>query len=431
MEPELSKEAIRREKERLRKKQQRQRLRDEGQISDKPMKMKLIISHICEGKKTRVNLHDFGITLDMIPCDHSKIHPDVLDELKRSCGTNVVPPVEQPQEVTHKAMSLSEAEQVFDQAKNEGSITKDTCDTYKRNMSSIIKLMCCSEDDIIHCFKQYDQVFASLREAYKKVRTYKKMITPIISLGKYSKYFAEQVDIDKYRQEMSDERVVLAQQEKDIADEGSTVPWSSYVELRKQLGIDEPDSVRYLVLCLYTMIPPVRDNYGNVLIIQDGQDETPEEQNRYYPTSGRLVIGEYKTGKYYGIIDEVLPKRLQQIISQSLVSHPRRYLITKSWSYDNVYDSVKGGKLSAFITGHFVSCNINMIRHSCETYVDQVHSKFSLGELDLIRKIMGHSSRMGDLYSRRQTEDSIDYASKGSMGSNILESISCKLGGYM
>lgn len=422
---------IRREKDRLKKRRNRQELRDRGEISDQSTKVHGIIQRICLGKKTRVTLKDYGITLDMIPCDHSTIHPDVLDELQGVLPVTVAvesapPASSQPKPrkltVVIRGLSLAEAHQIFDQAQNDGYITKATCNTYKKDLSEIIQLMGCSPANIVPCLKKYDEIFTSIKKIHPNISTYKKMLTPIISLGKYNEWFSKRVDLEKYHHEMNALHL-------EKADGEAIVSWSKYVEMRKQLSLSEPHSTKYLLLCLYTMLPPVHDNYGKVFISNEENNPLCTEQNCYYTQTGRLVIREYKIGEFYSLIDAIIPDRLRIIIAQSLELFPRKYLITMDNSPDHVYDEKKGGKLSSIFSGRFFKFTINDLRHSCETYVNQFHDKFTFAELKLIRMIMGHNAIMGDIYTQRQIEDSKDYSIKIKDTNKLIESIFHKLGG--
>ena len=447
----FSKEEIKREKNRLKKQKSRQEMRSRGEITDLPMKKRLIIQNICKGIKTRVDLRKYGISLDMIPCDQSIIHPDVLEQFKMisqpsqpppqlpiyetsqgDTSTDLVNPEIQKRpklKVKIKTMSQNQVNQIFDQAYTDKNITVASRDSYKGDFNTIIKLLKCPVDDIIPSFKDSSEAFKILHGKYHRILTYKNMIASIISLGKYSEFFRDHVDIEPYRQEMNQLRGEVSKKDEAKADQEAITPWSDYVKMRVQMGSTEPDSIRYLILCLYTMLPTIRDNYGKVYIVYDDTNIPLDEKNLYYPATGRLNVGEYKTRKFHGIIDEVIPHRLQTIIGHSLEIFPRKYLITKDNLSDVVYDANKGGKLSSILTSRFFDFSINDIRHSLETYVNQFHNKFTFAELKLIRHIMGHNAIMGDIYARRKTEDSVDYCSKVTDTKIILENIFQKIGG--
>ena len=439
METMQTREEVKREKERLKKQRQRQKMREEGKISDKSTRVKSIIDNICSGKKVRANLKRFGITIDMIPCDQSKIHQETLKKLENVVNKEEIISTDQPDDsnVQSQAMSVinnelklsqSRMNEIFERVFQEKKISDVTHNNYKRDFNRIIELLKCPETDIIPCFTDTRHVLDILRHTYSNVSTYKNMLTPIISLCKYDENFAKSVDYKAYLAEMNNLRAIAKKNEIDKSNNGQTQPWSYYVKLRQQLEHIDQDNTRYLLLSIYTLLPPVRDDYGKVYVSQ-GETVPSEERSIYYVNTGRLVLCEYKTGKYYGIIDEIIPMRLQKIISQSLTKHPRKYLITKGSTVDQLYSSKQGGKLSSIFQSRFFDFSINDLRHSLEDYIDQFHRSFTSGELIKIRHIMGHNASIGDLYTRKKSIDSDDYTKCEITVDNLIESICCKIGG--
>jgi hypothetical protein len=457
MDPQQMKDEVRREREKLKKRRQRQLQKDKGLITDEFSKRKKIIQNICEGKKTRVDLTKFKISIDMIPCDLSLVHPDVLEELIRneeetideaeastsastSTSTSTTTPAIVPKKIkisvrkkpvlALKSMSQEYLNTVFDTAQQSGHITETTCSNYKGDFNILIKLLKCPENSVIPCFSDVDKVITCLKQRYPNVATYKKMLSPIISLGKYDEWFRSRVDIERYRKEMTEMRKIVGKIEEDKANNGETTQWSEYVELRKALSKDEPCGIRHLIMCMYTMLPPVRDNYGRIYLVTEEAEEVPEDElSTYDMRTGRLIVGQYKTGKYYGVVDIIVPKKLQRIIKKSFDMKPRRYLITKDGTTDQIYHDSRGGKLSSIMTSRFFDFDINDLRHSFGSYIDQNHSKFSYTELNLIHQIMGHSAKMADMYARRGSEEGKSYATKKNNISDVVESICEKMGG--
>jgi len=232
--------------------------------------------------------------------------------------------------------------------------------------------------------------------------------------------------IDIYRTELSRVAILIDNDNIDKVDHGSVCPWSNFVEMRSQYT---EDSNEYLILCLYTMIPCMRDDFGRVFLVRPSKDEPENELNLYFMESGRLLISQYKTAKTFGTIDIILPLKLQWVIDRSIWLEPRPYLLTQSNNPTKIYCHGNGGKLSLFIKKN-LGFNINDLRHSLETYLEINRMKFTYAELKLIRFIMGHDSSTADDYSRRASEPSIDWTEADvSQTADPLESIFIKLGG--
>ena len=115
-------------------------------------------------------------------------------------------------------------------------------------------------------------------------------------------------------------------------------------QLNKKLEETEPGSEKYLINSLFvlgiyndsgdlTMIPRLH-YFKNVKLVNNDKDMN-DTGNFYNTKTGRLLLNNYKTVKTYGPYDYTLPKKVRQIINDSLQKNPREYLI-EPYS-DNVY----------------------------------------------------------------------------------------------
>lgn len=84
-----------------------------------------------------------------------------------------------------------------------------------------------------------------------------------------------------------------------------------------------------LLISLYTMIEPIRSNYGNVKLFA----EKPKKYNDNYMVLDEkpiLVLNKYKTAKYYDTIEIDLPPELIEQIHHSLKRDPRDHIFMDS-----------------------------------------------------------------------------------------------------
>lgn len=469
----MTPDEVRKERNRVKKRLSRQRQKESCQIVDLSDKRRRVIQNICQGVKVRSDLKKLGITIDTIPCDESMINTDVLEQLKSiesSSASSVLsherdniscssPSVSyqlgedqmysslQPEQMhNHNRIKIRvkvkpitkfsqlDANHVYERIMTEKRLAKKTVNNYIASLDKILKLINCQVDDIIPYLRSHELVLSTLQKEYPNMASYKSMLSCVISLIKHSPNFGQllgQNVIDTYRQEMVRVREHLDHKQNEKADHGVTISWTEIIEMRKQLSIQNPDSTEYLVLCLYTMIPTMRDNFGKVALIDEcEEDMIPlEESDVYYVNTGRLIISHYKTHKQYGNVDIVLPKRLQMIIRRSIELRPRKYLVTQKRSSNLVYDPSKGGKLSAIIKLMF-GFGIDDMRHSFATYLDQHRQQFSISERRIIYHIMGHSAGMSEFYARQGTKESraIEVTTIGPDATE-MEMISHKMGG--
>lgn len=87
------------------------------------------------------------------------------------------------------------------------------------------------------------------------------------------------------------------------------------------------DLLAYLVVSLYTFIPPRRNqDYLDMFVIRSHSDETPTDKNylvlnkKGEPT--QFIFNKYKTQKKYGAQTEEIPEGLKQVLSTYLGHHP-------------------------------------------------------------------------------------------------------------
>jgi hypothetical protein len=105
-----------------------------------------------------------------------------------------------------------------------------------------------------------------------------------------------------------------------------------YEELFKIYENTNPIRQHYerLLFGLYILIPPVRADYGNVLILNDKRDtkHLSKEQSFLIHTTKTSVmhVRQFKTNKTYGNIITDLPRELHKDISDSLKVEPRTHL---------------------------------------------------------------------------------------------------------
>lgn len=76
----------------------------------------------------------------------------------------------------------------------------------------------------------------------------------------------------------------------------------------------------YLILSLYTLLPPLRNDYANILIRENmkGNCDDIEDKTHNYISikTSQLLLCDYKTSKHYGVKSIDIPQELMKIITQ-------------------------------------------------------------------------------------------------------------------
>jgi hypothetical protein len=179
------------------------------------------------------------------------------------------------------------------------------------------------------------------------------------------------------------------------------VPWNDIILKRDEL---DKDSNAYLLLCLYTMLPPARADMNCVKIVSKSKltdAEIKKHPNHIIvlPTGMKLVYNEFKTkSRKLQRYEKVLPQELVDVIQHSLKIKPREYLIV-SPKTNNPY--IKSNSFTQYFDRLLTSIfkkrmSINTLRHSFVNSVDM--NKVTPLEKELLARDMMHSPEMFDRY---------------------------------
>jgi hypothetical protein len=163
-----------------------------------------------------------------------------------------------------------------------------------------------------------------------------------------------------------------------------------------------PDKVtlcRYLVLCLYTQMPAIRNDWSDLPIVRFHQVGSTSARDlmagfrnyllEYAKGSYRLHLNLYKTDKTHGpqILD--IPVRLGNVITESLAIFPRRYLLSRMRTPDAPMGS---GYLTKFLAAIYPDSNLGSCLLRKITISNAMKDAPSLYERDQLAKSMLHTA---------------------------------------
>lgn len=162
---------------------------------------------------------------------------------------------------------------------------------------------------------------------------------------------------------------------------GSALTINDIITVRDRL----PDNdIRKLLIAFYTMIPPMRADYGNVKIIVFG--ETIDEPNVIVMNDKQAVmrISEFKTAKQVGPVKQVLPAQLRRLLEVSLKANPRSYVFGP-FTKGDYFSSWANKKLSElfdvpFTLTMFRHAYINNLQIDRITVEDRKHIAYLMGQ---------------------------------------------------
>lgn len=183
----------------------------------------------------------------------------------------------------------------------------------------------------------------------------------------------------------------------------SHIDWKDILQIRDKLA---KDSESYLILCLYTMIPPSRADMNNIKILKafPGQDDVKKQPNYlvWKDDSMTLVYNEFKSkGRSIPKYEKELPLELVEVIRTSLTNKPRDYLIISPRSggpYLNVNSYTKYVH-DMWSRVFKKKVTFNTLRHSFVNTLD--FNGLTPGERDAIARDLMHSERTMQRYKLR------------------------------
>lgn len=192
--------------------------------------------------------------------------------------------------------------------------------------------------------------------------------------------------------------------------EQAYIPWQEVLRKLDELSTTEYASKRHLLLAMYVLEEPKRQDYGNVQFIMDSSPLStptiPPTQNCIRLTKdgrGTLVLANYKTQKKYGTLEFLLKPELMRIILTNLRAHPRKYLFEsqKNTPYsDDAFIKFTSRTLHSLFAPKPVT--VTTLRHSLIKYMYE--KGMTHKEREELSKRMCHGIAMQSAYSFEFTD---------------------------
>jgi transcription termination factor NusB len=251
---------------------------------------------------------------------------------------------------------------------------------------------------IMHCHETYDTI-----KQYQW-QTQKSYINSVLTLFKYTK------DLKKKYKKIYDcwynlfVKVNAKTEEKYLTmtasdrQKAAYIAWPDILKIRDEL---DKDSIQYLLLCMYTMIPPSRADMNAIKIYYKKIPENIKKNPNYLVISDniKLVYNEFKSkSRRLQKYEKILPIELENIIRKSLKDNPRDFLIVSprnnlpyhnTGSFTRYFDRMLEKIFKKKVT-------INTLRHSFVNSLDL--NKLTPLEKEIISRDLMHSKDTMDKY---------------------------------
>jgi len=213
----------------------------------------------------------------------------------------------------------------------------------------------------------------------------------------------ESFDLQPYRDQMDkyNKEVVANYNEQTLSvlEETKYLPWSQILDAveKARVAVEDVWTLQeYVILALYTLMPPVRLDYGEMKVVPV---EPAEPVGNYLVWSKKpyFYFSDYKTFKVYGVMKIQLCPALVKVLEEWL-AYPDQYLLVDR----------SGGPLGAVALGQLIistfhkhcgkKVGVSMLRHS---YISYVRAKeLPIKKSDALAHQMMHSPKMSMIYRK-------------------------------
>lgn len=221
---------------------------------------------------------------------------------------------------------------LFNKLVNKKNVAKSTADNYIKNLYRLNDKKLYSS---LNFLKNYDDIKNKISKYSKS--TQKTLIGSILSVTSLSK---RHKNIHKYYTDLLEShRETKDKNKKTEKQEKNWLTWDKITEVKNKLKEKLPRAnkrnvtaneykyiLHYLILSLYTELPPRRNkDYGLMFIVKKYNPTMPDKFNYYSVKDKNFIFNNYKTSKKYGqqIIDISDNDDLNSIIKLYLKHHPK------------------------------------------------------------------------------------------------------------
>lgn len=288
-----------------------------------------------------------------------------------------------------------------------GRISQSTIENYRVRLNRMASLTGKGIDEML---VDPQGTFRVIKKHYSELQSQRAMINAFLALIKHIKKHNKDKLTKKQkkaRQKWLDifKGVDAVAIQKYMNNEPSQRQIDSYMSLQeiveKRDGLPK-DSPEFLILSMYTEIPTLRADFGNMRILSrepQGDEATNGNYIVLKKAYARMVLNEFKS-KCPKMLqyNKILPRRLEEVIRDSLHAKPRSHLVVsprtgKPFASDHSY-IVYVNNMFERVLGKRVT--ISLLRH---IYITAKHTPtMTTGEKLNLSRSMLHSMQTADTY---------------------------------
>ena len=276
-----------------------------------------------------------------------------------------------------------------------------TLRSYTRSLNIHRKALDAPDDDLTF-LKDYQMVINWIEGSKYALNSKKSIYIAVVSSIKNLDGFEEACL--KYREKMDSYNTTVQNnyetQQMSESEATKWLPWSEILDVVEtaRLAVEDCWSLQeYLILALYTMVPPVRLDYGEMKIVA----AEPKDINGNYVVlkpQAYFLFSDYKTFSKYGVIRTNIPAPLLKVI-QNWIEFSDEYLLIDRHSGGPLGDVALGQLIIAIFQKHCKkNIGVSILRHS---YISHLRAKeMPVLESNKLAMAMHHSPKMSMIYRK-------------------------------
>jgi len=276
-----------------------------------------------------------------------------------------------------------------------------TKNTYERSFVTIRKGL--GIESGLEFLKDSKKVIDWISSSKYATNSRKVFYIAIVSTLKKAELYPEAWLEYKAKMDELNRSVNIASEEQTLTEKESEkfVEWPLVLKTLEDIQADVSDLASfqdYLIVSLYTLMPPVRLDYAEMKIAKD-EPEKPECNYLIMNKNPYFLLTQYKTAKKYGAERLPIPKKLLTIIEEWLTMNDSDDFLISPNSNKPMPPWELGQTIIRVFKKHLdKDVGVNVLRHSYDTWLRR--NEMSLKDSKKLAKAMLHSVGMSQLYRR-------------------------------
>lgn len=263
--------------------------------------------------------------------------------------------------------------------------------------------------------------------------TLKNVFSRIVKILKSYDWKAQnkQAVIDLYTKEMMKHyKEVIDETDKSRVNASMSKNWATWEEIldvRDTLlneAKDKQSYLDYLILSLYTYLPPNRLDFNEIYVVKKHGDCKDCKRNYiiYDKKNAYFVFNDYKTVKTYGTIIQKIPDDLRKVIDYWFKHYNKdmKFLLVEPNSKDPMTKKNLSLKVSKIFKTHLgKNIGVSLLRHIFISHMLPMLKTH--GEKKAMAKAMAHSLELQSLYEKKEENKDNKHLDYDDMISDIMK----------